>query len=101
VSSFPSALGSLDSTQCTSFQRWTSSKFSNLLSGNFTFSILQGEYYQSGLHIDKENYWNFFDGACKGQSKLCGIGGVLYLLDTYYITFKENYAEVLTIKRNY
>jgi len=26
-----------------------------------------------GLHIDKTKYWNFFDGACKGQSKLCGI----------------------------
>jgi ribonuclease HI len=42
------------------------------------------------LLIDKSYSWGFFDGACQGLDKPCGLGGLLFLSDEHFYTFKEN-----------
>jgi len=42
------------------------------------------------LSIDKSFSWGFFDGAFQGPKKICGPGGVLYILDDHVISIKEN-----------
>ena len=56
-------------------------------------------------NIDKTNPWGYFDGSAVGDPHLCGAGGILYLKDDHYITFKaglgigtNNFAEICALK---
>ena len=55
--------------------------------------------------IDKSKPWGFFDGSASGKPQVCGAGGILYLKDDHYITFKDglefgsnNFAELSAVK---
>ena len=55
--------------------------------------------------IDKTKPWGFFDGSTSGKPQVCGAGGILFLKDDHYITFKaglgvgtNNYAELFALK---
>ena len=56
-------------------------------------------------NIDKSNPWGYFDGSAAGDPHLCGAGGILYIKDDHYITFKaglgigtNNFAEIGALK---
>ena len=56
-------------------------------------------------NIDKTNPWGYFDGLAPGDPHLCGAGGILYIKDDHYITFKaglgigtNNFAEICALK---
>ena len=38
--------------------------------------------------IDKSKPWGFFDGSAFGDPHLCGAGGILFLKDDHFFTFK-------------
>ena len=51
-------------------------------------------------NIDKTYPWGYFDGSAAGEPKICGAGGMLYISDEHYFSFKaglgigtNNYAE--------
>ena len=55
--------------------------------------------------IDRTKPWGFFDGSAFGNPKVCGAGGILFLKDDHYITFKaglgvgsNNYVELSALK---
>ena len=55
--------------------------------------------------IDKTKPWGFFDGSVSGNPHLCGAGGILYLKEDHYFTFKvglglgtNNLAELYAMK---
>ena len=55
--------------------------------------------------IDRTKPWGFFDGSTAGNPKVCGAGGILFLKDDHYITFKaslgvgtNNFAELYSLK---
>ena len=56
-------------------------------------------------NIDKTNPWGYFDGSAAGDPHLCGVGGILYIKDDHYITFKaglgtgtNNFAQICALK---
>ena len=55
--------------------------------------------------IDHSFAWGYFDGSAAGDPMLCGAGGMLYLSDRHFISFKaglglgtNNYAELCALK---
>ena len=38
--------------------------------------------------IDKSYPWGYFDGSTAGNPKLCGAGGLIFINDQHYFTFK-------------
>ena len=55
--------------------------------------------------IDKTKPWGFFDRSASGNLHLCGAGGILYLKEDHYFTFKvglglgtNNLAELYAMK---
>ena len=55
--------------------------------------------------IDKSKPWGFLDGSASGDPHLCGAGGILFIKDDHYITFKtglgigtNNLAELCALK---
>ena len=55
--------------------------------------------------IDKSFPWGYFDRSTAGEPKICGAGGLLFIFDEHYFTFKaglgygtNNYAELLELK---
>ena len=55
--------------------------------------------------IDKSYPWGYFDGLASGDPKLCGAGGVLFISDDDYFTFKaglgfgtNNFVELIGLK---
>ena len=38
--------------------------------------------------IDKSYPWGYFDGSAAGEPKNCGAGGLLYISDEHYFSFK-------------
>ena len=55
--------------------------------------------------IDRTKFWGFFDGSASGNPKVCGAGGILFLKNDHYITFKaglgvgsNNFAELSALK---
>ena len=55
--------------------------------------------------IDKSFPWGYFDRLGAGDPKICGAGGLLFISDEHYFTFKaglgygaNNYAELLGLK---
>jgi len=55
--------------------------------------------------IDKTYAWGYFDGSAAGDPMICGAGGVLFISDIHYVTFKaglglgtNNYAELCALK---
>ena len=55
--------------------------------------------------IDKTKPWGFFDGSASGNPQVCGVGGILFLKDDHYFTFKvglgvgtNNLAELFALK---
>ena len=55
--------------------------------------------------IDKSKPWGFFDGSVAGDAHLCGTGGILFIKDDHYFTFKaglgigtNNLAELCALK---
>ena len=56
--------------------------------------------------IDKSFAWGYFDGSAPGVAKICGAGGMLYITDEHYFSFKaglglgtNNYAELCALKQ--
>ena len=56
-------------------------------------------------NIDKYFPWGYFDGSAVGDPKICGAGGLLFIADDHFFTFKaslglgtNNYAELLGLK---
>ena len=56
-------------------------------------------------NIDKSSPWGYFDGSVVGVPQLCGVGGLLYINDDHYVTFKvglgsgtNNLAEIFSLK---
>ena len=56
-------------------------------------------------NIDKTYPWGYFDGSAVGEPKICGAGGMLYISDEHYFSFKaslgigtNNYAELCALK---
>ena len=39
-------------------------------------------------NIDKSNPWGYFDGSAAGDPHICGVGGILFIKDDHYFTFK-------------
>ena len=55
--------------------------------------------------INKTKPWGFFDGSASGDPHLCGAGGILFLKEYHFFTFKaslgigtNNYAELYALK---
>ena len=55
--------------------------------------------------IDRTKPWGFFYGSTLGNPKVCGVGGILFLKDDHFITFKaslgvgsNNYVELSALK---
>ena len=55
--------------------------------------------------IDKSYPWGYFDGSTVGEPKLCGVGGLIFITDEHFFTFKaglgsgsNNFAELLGLK---
>ena len=55
--------------------------------------------------IDKSYPWGYFDGSAAGDPKLCGAGGLIFITDQHYFSFKDglgfgsnNFAELLGLK---
>ena len=55
--------------------------------------------------IDKTYPWGYFDGLASGDPKICGVGGVLFISDDHFYTFKaglgfgtNKYAELIGLK---
>ena len=55
--------------------------------------------------VDKTKPWSFLDGSASGNLHLCGDGGILYLKEDHYFTFKaglgvgtNNLAELYAMK---
>ena len=55
--------------------------------------------------IDKTYPWGYFDGSAARNPKICGAGGVLFISDEHYYTFKaglgfgtNNFAELIGLK---
>ena len=55
--------------------------------------------------IDKSYPWGYFDGLATGDPKICGAGGLLYISDEHYFTFKaglglgtNNFAKLFGLK---
>ena len=55
--------------------------------------------------IDKSFAWGFFDGFVAGEPKIYGAGGVLYIPDEHYFSYKarlglgtNDYAELCALK---
>ena len=55
--------------------------------------------------IDRTKPWVFFDGSTSRNPKICGAGGIRFLKDDHYITFKaglgegtNNFAELYALK---
>ena len=56
--------------------------------------------------IDKSFAWGYFDGSADGVPKTCGVGGMLYITNEHYFSFKaglglgtNNYAELCALKQ--
>ena len=55
--------------------------------------------------IDKSYAWGYFDGFAAGDPMICGAGGILFISDNHYVSFKaglglgtNNYAELCALK---
>ena len=55
--------------------------------------------------IDKTYPWGYFDGSASGDPKICGVGGVLFIPDDHFYTFKaglgfgtNNYTKLIGLK---
>ena len=55
--------------------------------------------------IDKTYAWGFFDGSAAGDPITCGVGGILYISDSHFFSFKvglglgtNNFAELCALK---
>ena len=55
--------------------------------------------------IDKTFAWGFFDGSAAGEPNICGAGGMLYISDDHFFSFKaglglgtNNFAELCALK---
>ena len=55
--------------------------------------------------IDKSYAWGYFDGSAAGEPKLCGAGGMMFLSDVHFFSFKaglgvgtNNFAELCALK---
>ena len=55
--------------------------------------------------IDKFFAWGYFDGSATGDPLICGAGGILFISDIRYVSFKaglglgtNNYAELCALK---
>ena len=55
--------------------------------------------------IDKSYPWGYFDGSASGDPKICGAGGVLFIYDDHFYTFKaglgigtNNFVELIGLK---
>ena len=55
--------------------------------------------------IDKTYAWGYFDGSAAGDPMICGAGGILFISDIHYVSFKaglglgtNNYAELCALK---
>ena len=55
--------------------------------------------------IDKTYPWGYFDGSASGDPKICGVGGVLFISDDHFYTFKaglgigtNNFFELIGLK---
>ena len=55
--------------------------------------------------IDKSYPWGYFDGSATGEPKLCGVGGLIYITDQHFFSYKvglgsssNNFAELLSLK---
>ena len=53
----------------------------------------------------KKKPWGFFDGSVSCSPQVCGVGGILFLKDDHYFTFKaglgegsNNFAELYALK---
>ena len=54
---------------------------------------------------DKTYPWGYFDGSASGDPKICGAGGVLFISDDHFYTFKaglgfgtNNYTKLIGLK---
>ena len=55
--------------------------------------------------IDKTYAWGFFDGSVVGVPNICGAGGMMYISDDHFFSFKaglgmgaNNFAELCALK---
>ena len=55
--------------------------------------------------IDQTYAWGYFDGSAAGDPMICGAGGILFISDSHYVSFKaglglgtNNYAELCALK---
>jgi hypothetical protein len=55
--------------------------------------------------IDKDQPWDFFDGAASGDQLLCGGGGCLYITTSHFFLLKSglgvgsnDYSEIMALK---
>ena len=55
--------------------------------------------------IDKTYAWSFFDGFVAGVLNICGAGGMMYISDDHFFSFKaglgmgaNNFAELCALK---
>jgi ribonuclease HI len=44
------------------------------------------------VDINMNMAWGFFEGACQGQRRICGLGFILFFLDSHFVTGKANMA---------
>ena len=56
-------------------------------------------------NIDKTYPWGYFDGSAAGDPKICGAGGMLYISDGHYFSFRDglgtgtnNFAKICALK---
>ena len=56
-------------------------------------------------NIDKTYAWGFFDGSAARYPKICGAGGMLYISDNHFFSFKvglglgtNNFAKLCALK---
>ena len=56
-------------------------------------------------NIDKTYPWGYFDGFAAGDPKIYGVGGMVYIFDENYFSFKavlgtgtNNFAEISALK---
>ena len=57
------------------------------------------------MKIDKTYPWGYFDGFAARDPKICGAGGMIYIFDEHYFSFKaglgtgtNNFAEICALK---
>ena len=55
--------------------------------------------------IGKSLPWGYFDGLAAGEPRICGAGGLFFIADDHFFTFKaglgsgtNNFAELLGLK---